>query len=416
MECRAVNILLVEDNPGDARLITEMLRETAFSGANLVTTTTLRETLDKPVEPSTVAMVLLDLNLPDSNGIHTLERVLPPYSASAIIVLTGLEDEGLALDALRHGAQNYLTKGHIGAEQLERELRYAVERHGFVMRLREADNELVGRERRFRSLVEHSSDLTLQLDNNGRIIYASPGVHRMFGHTPMGSDILAMLDPLDEAQARAWFDEALEHPERPVSVLLKSTTHDGRRYTLEGTITNLRHFEGVGALVVNLHDVTKRDLAMEEVVSERNSKKALINSSTDMIWSVDREFRIITANRSFVNRVKDLAGFDVSPGRTIVPPIRFGSYDSETWKRYYSRALEGASFVIEEHSDGEDPLWGEFTFNPILEGDRITGVACACRDITERKRTEQHILQLNARLEERVEDRTRQLMNTNQEL
>jgi|GEM_PF-1393822 len=410
-----VNILLVEDNPGDARLIAEMLKDTEFANSNLVTTSTLQETLDAPMDPSTVAMVLLDLNLPDSNGILTLERVMLPYTASAIIVLTGLDDQKLALDALRHGAQNYLTKGHIGAEELQRELRYATERHGFVMRLREADRELVDRERRFRSLVEHSSDLTVMVDPKGRVMYASPAVHRIFGHSPIGIGLVELLRPEAPEQLKTIFKEALEYPERAVPLTVRSIIEEDVPRILEGTVTNLLHYNGMSAIVVNLHDVTNRDNAMKEVVSERNDKKALIDSTQDMIWSVGRDFKLITANRWFTQRVKEILDQDVALDGTSIPPVPFGDLDGEIWMGYYERALQGESFVTEAFSEAEQ-IWGEFAFNPITDSSTITGVACAARNITERKQAEERILQWNAELEQRVSDRTRQLMTTNEEL
>src|SRR5690606_33622195 len=258
MPRRHVNILLVEDNAGDVRLISEMLKETRFSSANLVTAATLREALDLPMDCSAVAMVLLDLNLPDSRGMETLEHVMHPYASSAIIVLTGLNDEELAMEALRYGAQSYLPKGEVGPARLERELDYAVERHGFMMRLREADEELVARERRFRSLVEHSSDLTLMLDPGGRVIYASPSVHRTFGHIRPGQSYLSLLGRGGVKKAQAAFDMAVKHPERAVPLTVETRAEEGEVRTLEGTITDLGHYEGVSAIVINLHDATLR--------------------------------------------------------------------------------------------------------------------------------------------------------------
>ncbi len=415
MAYRNVNILMVEDNPGDARLITEMLKETTFATSNLFTAGSLGEALDVPLEPSSVAMVLLDLNLPDSNGLRTLDGILEPYTSSAVIVLTGMEDERLALESLRHGAQSYLTKGQIDPDALERELRYAVERHGFVMRLKEVDNELKASEQRFRSLVEFSSDHTLILDRQGRITYASPVVHRVFGTVPRGTDLFQLVRGPHAQAVRERFEQALTHHEHPFPLVVRCITDEGNELVLEGTMTNLTQFP-LGAVVVNLHDVTERDHAMKAMLSERNSRQALIDSTTDMIWSVDSEFRVITANQWFVKRIKDLSGYDVVPGGSVLPVIHLGSYDSARWKGYYERALAGESFTFEAHSGGADPMWGEFNFNPIREAGRISGVACACRNITERKRAEEDIRRLNTDLEEKVMERTRQLMHVNTEL
>jgi len=416
MRPMTVNILLVEDNPGDALLISEMLKETAYASANFHTAPTLREAMRSPFAPGSVTMVLLDLNLPDSEGIATLHEVMVPYRESAIVVLTGMDDDRLALEALRHGAQNYLTKGRVGPEELERTLRYAVERHGFVVRLREADRELVVRERRFRSLVEHSAELILMLDPTGHVTYASPATHRLYGFTPFGMNAFKVLHPEDIAEAERKFAQALEHPEKPFPLLVRTTDREGRSISLEGTITNLLPFPGVEAVVLNLHDVTARVNALAEVETERNVKHALINSTTDMMWSVDNDLRVITANEAFIKAAREFAGHEIVPGQEAIPPVPMGHYDNALWAGHYERALAGESFTIEAHTPGPGSLWGEISYNPIREGDRTTGVACYCRDVTARKRAEKDVRRLNARLEERVRERTSDLLGANASL
>src|SRR5690606_24007458 len=247
--------------------------------------------------------------------------------------------------------------------RLERELDYAVERHGFMMRLREADEELVARERRFRSLVEHSSDLTLMLDPGGRVIYASPSVHRTFGHIRPGQSYLSLLGRGGVKKAQAAFDMAVKHPERAVPLTVETRAEEGEVRTLEGTITDLGHYEGVSAIVINLHDATLRVKAMEQALSERNNKKALIDSSKDLIWSVDRNYNIIEANQWFIKSVESMGGTIPVVGTSILPLIQRGNF-KDGWAAYLERALAGESFMIEEQSEGPQPIWGEFSFNP----------------------------------------------------
>lgn len=139
MDTRELSILLVEDNPGDVRLIKELLKDTDHAMADLRTAGTLKEAQDAAEPHGSVATILLDLDLPDSGGVGTLLRIREAYRDSAIIVLTGLDDERTALQALREGAQSYMTKNEINASLLERTLRYSMERHGFIQRLREEE-------------------------------------------------------------------------------------------------------------------------------------------------------------------------------------------------------------------------------------------------------------------------------------
>jgi signal transduction histidine kinase len=130
-----MRILLVEDNPGDARLISEMLKETAFSSMDFHTARSLQEARLLPVDHASVATVLLDLGLPDSDGIETLIAIREAYPLSAIVVLTGSINEKMTLHALREGAQSYLTKNELNAGILGNTLRYSLERHRFIGRL-----------------------------------------------------------------------------------------------------------------------------------------------------------------------------------------------------------------------------------------------------------------------------------------
>ncbi len=162
MTYRAISILLVEDNPGDARLIGEMLKETEHRTAQFYAVASLKGAREAPISNASVATVLLDLNLPDSDGIDTLLGIKEAYPDSAILILTGLEDEDMAVRALREGAQSYLTKNELNPSLLSRALRYSIERHGFIKRLREEEQriaELRANERNMRVALEKEKEL-----------------------------------------------------------------------------------------------------------------------------------------------------------------------------------------------------------------------------------------------------------------
>ena len=122
-------LLLVEDNPGDARLLREMFNERGQ--ASHITTLTHVESLleaEKCLSAGEVDVVLLDLGLPDANGLTAVRRAQAAAPRVPLVVLTGLDDEALAAQALNEGAQDYLIKGQIEASGLFRALRYAIER------------------------------------------------------------------------------------------------------------------------------------------------------------------------------------------------------------------------------------------------------------------------------------------------
>jgi diguanylate cyclase (GGDEF)-like protein/PAS domain S-box-containing protein len=120
-------VLLVEDNPGDVRLLREMFDELDSHDIELTGVTCMREAEEHLFEHA-VDVVLLDLALPDANGLGAIQRTHAVAPRVPLVVLTGLDDESLAAQALREGAQDYLIKGQHDMRGLLRALRYAVER------------------------------------------------------------------------------------------------------------------------------------------------------------------------------------------------------------------------------------------------------------------------------------------------
>src|SRR5690349_17341493 len=111
----AIRILLIEDNPGDARLIRELLKDAKVRQFSLVHADRLSIGVQRFIEGG-IDAILLDLSLPDSQGLDTLATMYPQAPTVPILVLTGLDNEAVGLEAVQHGAQDYLVKGQIDGE------------------------------------------------------------------------------------------------------------------------------------------------------------------------------------------------------------------------------------------------------------------------------------------------------------
>lgn len=123
-----LNILLIEDNPGDAFLIKFYLEDSVLKYARLLHAEYLKTAVDL-LQHNEFDVILLDLNLPDSKGIETLETVLEASQGGVVIVLTGLNDEELGLQTVTKGAQDFLVKGQFDGKVLTSSVRYAFERY-----------------------------------------------------------------------------------------------------------------------------------------------------------------------------------------------------------------------------------------------------------------------------------------------
>jgi signal transduction histidine kinase len=120
-------VLLIEDNPGDARLVRETLSEQGSHSTNLVHVGCMSEA-EKYLAEHTVDVILLDPGLPDADGLEAVRRAHAAAPGVTLVVLTHLDDESLAAHAMQEGAQDYLIKGQIETRGLMRALRYAIER------------------------------------------------------------------------------------------------------------------------------------------------------------------------------------------------------------------------------------------------------------------------------------------------
>lgn len=136
-----LRIGLVEDNPGDARLIQEMLREPPITQFRLTLSTRVDELLES-LDRDPIEVLLLDLGLPDSQGMDTFHRINDRAPGLPIVIFSGADDEQLASEAVSCGAQDYLVKGRINSFLLKRAIRYAMERKRTEEEIRTLNREL----------------------------------------------------------------------------------------------------------------------------------------------------------------------------------------------------------------------------------------------------------------------------------
>ncbi|MBZ5651275.1 MAG: hybrid sensor histidine kinase/response regulator [Acidobacteriia bacterium] len=149
----STHVLLIEDNPGDADLVRLRLVE-AHSDIAVSCATRLSTGLASLVV-ETPAMVLLDLNLPDSHGAETYRKVLEAAPGVPIVVLSGLDDEEIAVSAVHQGVQDYLVKGSFDSKQLARAMRYAIERQALLTSLDMSRRQQLQFKNEFLSHVSH---------------------------------------------------------------------------------------------------------------------------------------------------------------------------------------------------------------------------------------------------------------------
>src|SRR4051812_23821867 len=177
MTKNTINMLLVvEDNPGDARLLHEMFKEQGTPTTTVTHVESMGEA-EQFLAAHAVDIIVLDLGLPDAQGMGALQRARTAAPRVPLVVLTGLDDEVLAAQALQEGAQDYLIKGQIETRGLLRSLRYAIER-------KRSEEALRMNAARFLAVWESADDAMVLSDPEGIVLEANPACFQIYGYRP----------------------------------------------------------------------------------------------------------------------------------------------------------------------------------------------------------------------------------------
>jgi len=266
MNIKHIKVLLIEDDPGDAGLIRETLAEVRGDRFDLECVERLSTGLER-LSIGGIDVILLDLGLPDSLGLDTFIEVHAQAPEVPIVVLTGLDDETLAVKALQKGAQEYLIKENVNSSMLARVLRYSIERHRLLAALRSLslvdDLTSLYNRRGFFTLAEQHLSLAHRTKRGLLLVYADldglKQINDSFGHQEGDLALITVAEILratfraSDIVARLGGDEfavlAIETPGASAEILATRlqqnleahNTSRNRRYKLSLSVGIARH-------------------------------------------------------------------------------------------------------------------------------------------------------------------------------
>ncbi|MCB9832241.1 MAG: response regulator [Planctomycetes bacterium] len=299
-------ILLVEDEARDAELISELIIESGRHGDRVLHVTSLQAALQTmAAEP--VDLILLDLRLPDGVGLDCLQTVRQESVEIPVVVLTGVEDEHLALSCISGGAQDYLTKNELEGRTLNRAIAYALTRSRELSERRRA-NDL---QRRLASIVEASQDAIVSISPDGLLMSWNPGAERTFGLgevEALGRPFADFVRPLGaDGETTDLSLDRLLAADQGMPIEMMSRRADGQRITLSVATCHLRDDDDrLIGLAAICRDVTEARRRRAELV-QRNAELTLRDEQMRAL--TQRMNELIETERSRISRtVHDVLG------------------------------------------------------------------------------------------------------------
>jgi len=312
MSPKRTKILLIEDNPGDVRLIQEMLRQETGVPYDLDCADRLSTGLER-LAKADVSLVLLDLGLPDSQGLDTLNKLRTRAPELPIVVLTGLADEGRALEAVKQGADDYLLKTEAmdSGRLLLRCIGYAIER-------RQSQEALRLSEERYRTILEEMEEGYYELDLNGNLTFCNDSYRQALGYSPeeiTGMNYADFTAQEDRDRMFQMFTDIYRMATPMTSFTYQALRKDGRTITVESAVSPLRDKEGqiIGFRGIG-RDITDRKRADEALQESEEKYRQLVENATDAII-VAQDGMIKFANR----RATEMTGYSVEELCSIPP-------------------------------------------------------------------------------------------------
>ena len=327
----AIQILMVEDSETDALLLEEALDRDRLNSFQFTCSERLKTGLEV-LHKQEFDLILLDLGLPDSQGLETFEIVHGEFPEIPVVVLSGLMDEKLALEAVQAGAQDYLVKGPLSWEIAPRAIRYAIERQQSQAALRKSEEQ-------YRLLFEKAPVGILSVTIKGQITEVNTTALQILGSPSAEATKninLLTFQPLIESGISADFQSCIDYAQ-PISAEHPYTTKWGKSIFVKYQLTPVLNTEGQIVLIqAIIEDVTERKRA-EEALKESEEKYRLLveNATIGIVIAQDQTLKYINP------RATELVDYSREELLSLDFAERIHPDDRDETVGYYIKFLQG---------------------------------------------------------------------------
>jgi PAS domain S-box-containing protein len=390
MPNRPIDVLLIEDNPADARLLVESLKDAGAGNFRVHHVPRLVAGL-LHLSEGRADIVLLDLSLPDSTGLQSVQQLRAARPSIPIVVLTGLQDEELALEAVRRGVQDYLVKGQCDGTLTAKSLRYAVERSRAEAAVRSAEEQL-------RTITDALPALVSYIDKEGYYRLNNRAYETWFGASRADLAGRHMKDVQGEGtweKVRPRFERALAGEE--VRFEDKLPYMGGGPRWVSGTYTPFRDPSGaVQGIVVLVNDISDRKAAEDGVrQSQERFSKAFSASPDALVISSRSDGLIREVNESFL-KLFGVQRHEAIGGRSIELGLFADPADRERALDILRRQGHVRDFEMQVRPRGGGVRSVLLSAESLALGSEPC-ILTIIRDVTERKRAEEALRESESR-------------------
>ena len=305
---KITHILLIEDNPADARLVEIYLNESAMLTPRITKVAELKKGM-LMLEENDFDIVLLDLTLPDSAGFDTVKTLLSEFPTQTVIVMTGLEDDTVAVNSVKAGAQDFIVKGQFDSNLLSRTVSYAIERHQLQIKLENYAKAIKLNVQRLTEAQTMARMGNWELDVVNNQMYWSTEVFRILGFKenafePTLNDYLKYVDHEHITSVRNEIKRTMEKGQ-PYQVeykinlpgnIIKTIANQGQiqkskknnGLCLAGTIQDISNFSNKNENQINIEELSNKlngILLETEKMNDNEKMKILVKDALALLSS-----------------------------------------------------------------------------------------------------------------------------------
>ncbi|HWN19058.1 MAG TPA: PAS domain S-box protein [Gemmatimonadales bacterium] len=384
-----LRILILEDVPMDAELVEyELARARIPFLSHRVDS---REGFLDALEQFGPDLILSDYTLPRFDGMTALSLAKERAPSIPFLIVTGSVNEETAVGCMKAGATDYLLKSNLA--RIGPAIEAALERCRAHSQKTQAEAALAASERRFRSLVQNSSDLVTILAPDGTILYASDSAERIVGYSPgdlVGSSLLSYVDSGGVQTLRGLLQNGNGHTNGSGPIEFRLRRGDGSPVWLEAVGTNLLTDATIRGIVLNARDVSERKRADRELRESEERYRDLFDHASDLVCMAAPDGSLLYVNHAW----QQGTGYsEAEIGRMqlldLVPPEARAYYSQVLERVLKGERLDHVELVFVPKAG--TPITVEGNLSCTFKDGQPAVVRGIYRDITERKRVEEQL-------------------------